>query len=287
MARLTGKGDPQQGDCPLPAHETPVEVLPGPEGSQLSHASHADDVPTQDGAVGPNAAPAPGASTNSAGVPTYGANEHMRRASSEVTQLPLMRHSSEPSVRDGYESAQTSTAPPLDDRTVEAVKRGDPSSWEAAYLAYGRALMGFLMLRLDNQDDAADALSETFAHAIDKASSFRGDAYAFRAWLFSIARNVSVDQHRQRARLVALPDQPEVDDRVQPSGEDLAILGEDVVALRRGFATLPKDDQEVLWLRVCSRLSADEVGRVMGKKAGAVRMQQLRALEILRKRVQL
>ena len=203
-----------------------------------------------------------------------------------VTQLPLRRHSSEPNIREAQGKPQASTAPPLDNAVVDAAKRGDPSSWEAAYLAYGRALMGFLMLRLDNQDDALEALSETFARAIGKASSFRGDTYAFRAWLFSIARNVSADQHRQRARLVVVPDCPEADDRAQPSGEDLAVIQDDVAALRRGFARLPRDDQELLWLRVCSGLSAAEVGEVVGKRAGAVRMQQLRALQALREQVQ-
>jgi RNA polymerase sigma-70 factor (ECF subfamily) len=147
--------------------------------------------------------------------------------------------------------------------------------------------MGYLMVRLDNRDDAAEALSETFTRAIDKIASFRGDAYAFRAWLFSIARNVSNDQHRRRARLIVLPDRPEADDRSQPSGEELAISHEDLTELRKGFARLPKSDQEVLWLRVCSGLSAVDVGHVMGKKAGAVRMQQMRALGALRGQVRL
>ena len=206
-----------------------------------------------------------------------------------VTPPGVLRLSTSPSRQEGQPSrqerqttAQASAAPPLEDARVEAAKRGDPSAWESAYLVYGRALMGYLMMRLENRDDAAEALSETFARAIDKASSFRGDAFAFRAWLFSIARNVSTDQHRFRARLVVIPEIPETDDRPQPSGDDLAILAEDVAEIRRGFARLTQADQEVLWLRVCSGLSAADVGRVLGKKAGAVRIQQLRALDSLR-----
>lgn len=143
------------------------------------------------------------------------------------------------------------------------------------------------MVRLDNRDDAAEALSETFTRAIDKVAAFRGDAYAFRAWLFSIARNVSNDQHRLRARVFAFPDHIDLDDRSQPSGEELAIDHEDMAELRKGFARLPKADQEVLWLRVCSGLSAADVGQVLGKRAGAVRMQQMRALGALRGQVSL
>jgi RNA polymerase sigma-70 factor (ECF subfamily) len=203
-----------------------------------------------------------------------------------VTAPALLRHSSRPTVDEDRRAAPVSEPPPLDDAHVEAAKRGDPSSWEAAYLAYGRALMGYLVLRLDNRDDAAEALSETFTRAIDKASSFRGDSFSFRSWLFSIARNVSTDQHRFRSRLVVLPDQPDTDDRSQPSGDDIAILREDVDALRRGFSRLSTADQEVLWLRVCSGMSSADVGAVLGKKPGAVRMQQLRALEALRGQVE-
>lgn len=202
-----------------------------------------------------------------------------------VTEGTLGRRTSGPVGNGANGTAPVSEAPPLDDVHVEAAKRGEPSSWEAAYLAYGRALMGYLMVRLDNRDDAAEALSETFTRAIDKASSFRGDAYSFRSWLFSIARNVSTDHFRRRARLVVLPDQPDIDDRSQPSGEDRTILAEDVAALRHGFSRLSPSDQEVLWLRVCSGLSAADVGEVLGKKPGAVRMQQLRALDALRGRV--
>jgi RNA polymerase sigma-70 factor, ECF subfamily len=204
-----------------------------------------------------------------------------------VTPFDLLRHSGSPNEQGTSDKQATNAAPPFDDVGVSAAKQGDPSSWEAAYLAYGRALMGYLMVRLDNREDAAEALSETFTRAIDKAGAFRGDAYAFRAWLFSIARNVSTDHFRRRSRLVVRPDQVDVDDRAQPSGEDLAISHEDVTELRRGFARLAKADQEVLWLRICSGLSAAETGVVLGKKAGAVRMQQLRALGALRGQVRL
>lgn len=220
------------------------------------------------------------------------ANDLDGRRRTLVTRGPLSRRSdvrrgtAEQEVQDKTSSAHGAPGvPPLDDATVELAKRGNRASWEAAYLAYGRALMGYLVLRLDNRDDAAEALSETFTRAIDKASSFRGDAYAFRAWLFSIARNVSTDQQRFRSRLVLLAEQPERDNRHEPSGEDLAILEEDRLGVRRAFAKLTQAEREILWLRVCAGLPAAEVGQVLRKKPGTVRMQQLRALQALRVQV--
>jgi len=228
---------------------------------------------------GERAAGAPGV-PGMPGVPGLPAGEgtSATNGNAQVTSLKVLR----PSEEARGDLGPASTAPPLDDSAVEGAKRGEPSSWEAAYLAYGKALMGYLMVRLENRDDAADALSETFMRAIDRVTSFRGDAYAFRAWLFTIARNVSTDQHRRRGRVVVIADHPDIEDRGQPSSEDVTILKEDVAWLRRGFGRLPIADQELLWLRVCSGLSAAEVGEVMGKRAGAVRMQQMRALESLR-----
>ncbi len=52
--------------------------------------------------------------------------------------------------------------------------------------------------------------------------------------------------------------------------------------MRRAFGRLTDDEQELLELRVVGGLSADEVGEVIGKRAGAVRMAQARALSRLR-----
>ncbi len=51
-------------------------------------------------------------------------------------------------------------------------------------------------------------------------------------------------------------------------------------ALRR-VARLPRDQAEVVALRVLAGLSAEQVGEIVGKRAGAVRVLQHRALRRL------
>lgn len=169
----------------------------------------------------------------------------------------------------------------LDDETVDAARRGDSSAWEQAYRMYGKALMGFLYLRLGDADEAGEALSETFLRAMEKGRGFRGDAVSFRAWLYRIARNVAVDRLRVRGRVRPVADHYERADDSQPSNDERVIASEDATELRTALASLPADDREVLWLRICSGLSAAEVGKVVGKRCGAVRMQQMRALDAL------
>ena len=173
----------------------------------------------------------------------------------------------------------------LSDEVVDAVKRGDRRAWEAAYDTYGKGLMGFLVLRLGDRDDAAEALSETFLRALEKIGGLRGGADAFRAWLFRIARNVATDRLRARSRVSLEAEPDETVDLLTGGPAEQVIAAEDAVEVRRALGALPADDREVVWLRVCAGLSSDEVGEIVGKKPGTVRMQQLRALEIMARRL--
>jgi RNA polymerase sigma-70 factor (ECF subfamily) len=185
----------------------------------------------------------------------------------------------------GRLSRQESNRPPVDDLTVAAAKRGDVHAWEQVYSAYGRQMMGFLMTQLNDTDDASEALSETFLRALEKVGNFRGDAVAFRAWLYRIARNIAVDRRRARARTQPTLDEEDLVDRGQLGPDDLAINSEDAAEMRIAFATLDVEDRELLWLRVCQGMTSAEAGEIVGKRPGAVRMQQLRALETLSRRL--
>jgi RNA polymerase sigma-70 factor (ECF subfamily) len=172
-------------------------------------------------------------------------------------------------------------APAITDATVVAAKEGDCKAWEELYTVHARGLYGFLMLRLSDKDDAAEALSETFLRALEKIKGFRGDSRQVRAWLFTIARNVSTDRLRRRRRLTLQGELPEVVDVSNGEPTDALIASEDRDALQLALEVLPADDRDVLWLRIGQGLSSEEVGTILGKKPGAIRMQQLRALRTL------
>lgn len=61
-----------------------------------------------------------------------------------------------------------------------------------------------------------------------------------------------------------------------------AVAREQAEHVRSAFARLSLDEQEVLELRVVAGLSSDGAAHVLGKKPGAVRMAQARALARLR-----
>ena len=74
-----------------------------------------------------------------------------------------------------------------------------------------------------------------------------------------------------------------------PDGQDAApgadglIADEEALVVRAAFARLSSQDQELLHLRVVAGFTAEQVGAVVGKRAGAIRTAQARALERLRR----
>lgn len=167
--------------------------------------------------------------------------------------------------------------------TVERARACDADAWEALYRRVYPRLLAYARRRLATNEQAEEAVSETMVRAIAGIERFRWTPSGFDAWLFGILRNVVLETYRRRSDGGG----PRVDDDVvvqlSEDGPLEHLLGrEESAATRRAFHRLEPDDQEVLELRVVGGLDAIAAGHVLGKRPGAVRMAQSRALKRLR-----
>ncbi len=128
--------------------------------------------------------------------------------------------------------------------------------------------------------DAEDLASDVWLEVARGLGRFDGDESAFRAWVFTIARRRVIDAGRrvQRRRTDPMPPQ-QIDRGADAPDEFEARLALD--AALRHVARLPRDQAEVVALRVLAGLSAEQVAEIVGKHAGAVRVLQHRALRRL------
>jgi RNA polymerase sigma-70 factor (ECF subfamily) len=158
------------------------------------------------------------------------------------------------------------------------------AEWALAWLyrRLNRALLGYLTARAPSA--AEDLASETWLAAARHLTAFRGDEKAFRGWLFTIAHHRLAQHWRQANRRPSAPvdpaamvDYPASDD---PAGEvvDAAVA---VAAARRITDLLSPAQAEVVLLRVLGGLDVDQVAAVLGRRAGAVRVLQHKALRKL------
>lgn len=171
-----------------------------------------------------------------------------------------------------------------DDRfesALRAAQAGQQWGFEELYRGLHAYVLRFI--RLQAPREAEDLAAETWMNVASALDRFSGDEAAFRSWVFTIARRRVVDHIRRSSRRPG-DYRPMAEERDGPAPDDTestamaALATEDALARIGG---LPPDQAEILLLRVLGGLSADQVGGIVGKLAGTVRVLQHRALKRL------
>jgi RNA polymerase sigma-70 factor, ECF subfamily len=134
---------------------------------------------------------------------------------------------------------------------------------------------------------AEDVAGEVWLEVARGLARFRGGEQEFRGWLFTLARRRATDMRRRDARRpVRLTDDVEELDR--PGDDDTAMAALDNLSTEAAvalIASLPRDQAEVIVLRVIAGLDAGYVARIVGKRPGAVRVAAHRGLRTLATRL--
>jgi len=155
----------------------------------------------------------------------------------------------------------------------------DSAAFAALYREHVDAVYRYCFYRLDGREQAEDATSQIFMKAL-AALPTRRERAAFRSWLFSIAHNVVTDLHRACRPIWPLSLIENHADRHR-SVEDVAMDSVEQDEVRTLLTRLPTDQRRVLELRLAG-LTSSEIAIVLGKKTGAIKVAQSRAIARLR-----
>ena len=172
-------------------------------------------------------------------------------------------------------------------RILAAACAGGEWAWRELYDAVAPHLTRYLRARGVPEPD--DVVGETFVKVVRYIDGFEGDEAAFRTWVFTIGRNLVVDDFRRRARR---PVDVVTDDQLAaaaPSGdtEDDAMRDLAAAHVEEILGHLSVDQRDVLLLRILAGLTIAEIAQVVGKKEGAVKMLQARGLAAIRTQISL
>jgi RNA polymerase sigma-70 factor, ECF subfamily len=139
-------------------------------------------------------------------------------------------------------------------------------------------------LRVVASDAAEDVAAETWLQVVAGLARFGGGELEFRAWLFTIARHRAVDAGRareRRPRTVPLADSEAGERLTAPDTADVALERAATRATLVLISALPRDQAEIIMLRVVAGLDTSAVARIVGKRPGTVRVAAHRALRRL------
>jgi len=168
-------------------------------------------------------------------------------------------------------------------RLVRAAQAGDRAAFNPLVQLYQRQAVGLALGILRNKDDAAEVVQEAFVKAYLGLGGL-SQPERFRFWLLKIVTNEAVSRRRaaRRHRIVtSLFLAARAERRLPgPQGRENADELQDV--LERAMRQLTEKEARAIALFGLDDLPHEEVGRIMGCSAGAVRWHVHKARKKLR-----
>ncbi|WP_104525833.1 sigma-70 family RNA polymerase sigma factor [Blastococcus atacamensis] len=242
-----------RGEHPVDEHPVDEDAVDGP----AAGPGATDDVPPSEGGVTP-----------SDGVPTE---------VPATSELPVEVADDIAAVEAEAEATATNVW-----ALVRQAQQGDAEAFGRLYDHYVTLVYRYAYHRVGDRATAEDVTSETFVRALRRIDSLSFQGRDVGAWLVTIARNIIRDQVKSsRFRLeVSTADMRDAD-RVTDGPEDAVLQYFTNQQLLACVQQLGSEQQECIVLRFLHGLSVSETAEIMGKKDGAIKALQHRAVRRL------
>ena len=177
----------------------------------------------------------------------------------------------------------------------EGLKRQDAGLLDQLIVRYQHRLMRYLLFLTGSREMADDLFQEVWMRVLTRGGQFNGKA-RFETWLFTIARNLVIDQRRKRT-MSSLDELFEVggdDDRPmayevadhKPSPFDRLSSVEDKQHVAEALLHLDALYREVLLLRFHEDLSLDEIAKVTRAPLSTVKSRLYRGMAAIKPRLE-
>jgi RNA polymerase sigma-70 factor (ECF subfamily) len=148
-------------------------------------------------------------------------------------------------------------------------RRGDREALPELVALWERPLLYYLRRLLASEEDAWDALQETWYRVVRELPRLRDDR-ALPAWLYIVARNAAFTLRRRRRPAEPLPegeDAPEL-----PAGEpEPSLAGFHALDIHRALARLRFAHREALTLHFLEGFSVAEIAIITGAAEGTIK----------------
>jgi RNA polymerase sigma-70 factor (ECF subfamily) len=166
---------------------------------------------------------------------------------------------------------------------VLRAKTGDTEAFGMLYDRYVELVYRYVFFRVGSHTLAEDLTSDTFLRALRGIADFTWQGRDFGAWLVTIARNLVTDhfksgRNRLEVSTAEILDTPLDGPHIPENAVVTNMVNEHVM---RAVQQLGPEQQECVILRFLYGMSLAETALVMGKKAGAIKALQFRAIKAL------
>jgi len=167
---------------------------------------------------------------------------------------------------------------------VARSQQGDANAFGQLYDRYQPEIVRYLVYRTGDPEAAEDLAQQVFLKAWQAIPRYEDRGVPFKAWLYRMAHNQMVDHFRTRR---PTSDLEGVEVAEEAEAEARVLAAETQERLQAALGRLSEDHREVLVLRFLMEKSAREAGEIMGRREVTLRGLQMRALQALRREIEL
>jgi RNA polymerase sigma-70 factor (ECF subfamily) len=170
---------------------------------------------------------------------------------------------------------------------ARGLRRRDPDLLDHLIEKYQHRLLRYLLYLTGRREMAEDFFQETWIRVLERGSQYDG-RHEFSTWLFTIARNLVIDDLRRKrpASLDSLADEDaaapfDLPATGQPSAFDATVQREQNEQISAGMQHISAEYRESLLLRFQEGMSLEEIATVTGAPLGTVKSRIYRGLTAL------
>ena len=175
------------------------------------------------------------------------------------------------------------------------VKQGDGGAFAELVDKYRQPVMNVVYRMLHDATEAEDVAQNVFVQVYKSAHRYRVSS-KFSTWLFTVARNLCLNEIRRRSRHPAesmdaphpvLEDQPaqQFEDKKTFSPPESLLQGELEEKIEHALAELPENQRTAILLCRQDELSYEEIGQVLGCSLSATKSLIHRGRETLKQKL--
>lgn len=178
---------------------------------------------------------------------------------------------------------------------AQGLKRQDAGLLDELIVKYQHRLMRYLLYLTSNREQAEDLFQDVWMRVMVRGGQFNGQA-RFETWLFTIARNMVIDQRRKRTAI-------SLDELFEVGGEDDRPMSfevadgdptpfarvsnfEDRERIAAALLDLDTLHREVLVLRFYEELSLEEIAKVTKSHLSTVKSRLYRGMAMIRPKLE-
>jgi RNA polymerase sigma-70 factor (ECF subfamily) len=185
-----------------------------------------------------------------------------------------------PRLRAAPVPADVLEADPSDETLLLRVADSDREAFEMLYHRYVRAIVGLAHRKLRDRAQAEEVMQETFTAVWRSAHLFKPERGSAGGWLYTVARNATVDRIRRNGRGEVTAELPELVS-LESGPHELAMRSDAAWRVHRALEQLNSNEREVIELAYWSGLSQSEVASYLNQPLGTVKTRTRAALSRL------